>query len=464
VALHIYDTLARRAVPFEPVQPGEASIYVCGATPQSAPHVGHLRSSVSFDVLHRWLAANGYKVHHVVNVTDIDDKILTNAVKEDLPWFELSAKYEREFQWAYAPIGNVRPSIEPRATGHVTQMVDIIDRLIKADLAYEAAGSVWFAVRKFPDYGRLSGQKIDEMLDATDPEPGKRDPLDFALWKGAKPDEPGWPTPWGYGRPGWHIECSAMATAYLGKTFDFHGGGRDLAFPHHENERAQSLGAGDGFARYWMHNAWVTTSGEKMSKSLGNSLQVKEIIKIVRPIELRYYLLAPHYRSNIEMSDLALEEAGTAFRRIESFITRATELTGDVEPSSEWPAAFVAALDDDLGTPAAVALIHDLVREGNSLVGAGDSAELRAVLATVRGMLAVLGLDPLSEHWVSHSDGAADAALDRLVSEVLARREAARVEKQWPVADAFRDSLAAAGIKVEDTPNGQRWSLATSDD
>jgi cysteinyl-tRNA synthetase len=415
-------------------------------------------------VLRRWLLVNGYKVHHVVNVTDIDDKILANAVKEDLPWFELSAKYEREFHWAYATIGNLRPTIEPRATGHVTQMVDIIDRLIKADLAYESAGSVWFAVRKFPDYGRLSGQKIDEMLDATDPEPGKRDPLDFALWKGAKPDEPGWPTPWGYGRPGWHIECSAMATAYLGSTFDFHGGGRDLAFPHHENERAQSLGAGDAFARYWLHNAWVTTSGEKMSKSLGNSLQVKEIIKIVRPIELRYYLLAPHYRSNIELSDLALAEAGTAFRRIESFVARATELTGDVDPSTDWPAAFVAALDDDLGTPAAVAIIHDLVREGNSLIGAGDSAELRAALAHVRGMLGVLGLDPLSEHWVSASDGAADAALDRLVTEVLARREAARVEKQWPVADAFRDSLAAAGIKVEDTPNGQRWSLATSDD
>ena len=464
MALHIYDTLARRTVPFEPVRPGEASMYVCGATPQASPHIGHLRSSVAFDVLRRWLMANGYTVHHVVNVTDIDDKILANAAKENLPWFELSAKYEREFQWAYAVVGNLRPSIEPRATGHVTQMVDIIERLISADLAYEAAGSVWFAVRKFADYGRLSGQKIDEMLDATDPEQGKRDPLDFALWKGAKPDEPGWPTPWGYGRPGWHIECSAMATMYLGSTFDFHGGGRDLAFPHHENERAQSLGAGDGFARYWLHNAWVTTSGEKMSKSLGNSLWVKEIIKIYRPIELRYYLLAPHYRSNIEMSDLALEEAATSFRRIESFVSRATELTGGVEPDATWPEPFIAALDDDLGTPAAVALMHEAVREGNKLIDAGDTAGVRDSLASVRAMLAVLGLDPLDERWAVPADGTADAALDRLVREVLERREAARVDKQWAVADAFRDSLAAAGVKVEDTAQGQRWSLAKSDD
>jgi cysteinyl-tRNA synthetase len=254
-----------------------------------------------------------------------------------------------------------------------------------------------------------------------------------------------------------------MAAAYLGSTFDIHGGGRDLAFPHHENERAQSLGAGDGFARYWMHNAWVTTSGEKMSKSLGNSLRVKELVNLVRPIELRYYLVAPHYRSNVEMSDASLEEAGASFRRLESFVIRATELVGDTPPATTLPAPFVAALDDDLGTPAAVAVLHDVVREGNKLIIDGASAELTETLASARGMLGLLGLDPLDGHWGSQSDGAANAALDRLVGEVLTRRETARVEKQWPVADALRDSLAAAGIKVEDTPNGQRWSLATGD-
>ena len=463
MALHLHDTLSRTSILFEPLVPGEVSLYVCGATVQSSPHVGHLRSMVAFDVLKRWLQFSGYRVHHVRNITDIDNKILVNAVAEDIPWFELAQKYEREFQWADHVVGNIAPSVEPRATGHVTQMVDIIERLITAGLAYEAEGTVWFAVRGFASYGQLSGQRVDEMLDTPEPGAGKRDALDFALWKGAKPDEPGWPTPWGYGRPGWHIECSAMAAAYLGSTFDIHGGGRDLAFPHHENERAQSLGAGDGFARYWMHNAWVTTSGEKMSKSLGNSLRVKELVNIVRPIELRYYLVAPHYRSNVEMSDAALEEAGTSFRRLESFVIRATELVGDTAPAATLPDAFVAALDDDLGTPAAVAVVHEVVREGNKLITDGASAQLTQTLASVRGMLGVLGLDPLDSHWGSQSDGAANAALDRLVGEVLTRRETARVEKQWPVADALRDSLAAAGIKVEDTPNGQRWSLATGD-
>lgn len=438
-------------------------MYVCGATVQSSPHVGHLRSMVSFDVLKRWLQFSGYRVHHVRNVTDIDNKILTNAAAEDIPWFELAQKYEREFAWADQVVGNLAPSIEPRATGHVTQMIDIIDRLVQADLAYESEGTVWFSVRGFPQYGQLSGQRVDEMLDTPEPGAGKRDPLDFALWKAAKPDEPGWPTPWGYGRPGWHIECSAMAAAYLGSSFDIHGGGRDLAFPHHENERAQSLGAGDGFARYWLHNAWVTTSGEKMSKSLGNSLRVKELVRLVRPIELRYYLVAPHYRSNVEMSDAALEEAGASFRRLESFVVRASEVVGSADPATMLPDAFAAALDDDLGTPAAVAVLHETVRHGNKLLADGASDELRETLAAVRGMLEVLGLDPLSGHWAGQSGDAANAALDRLVGEVLARREAARADKQWAVADALRDSLAAAGIKVEDTPNGQRWSLATSD-
>jgi len=341
--------------------------------------------------------------------------------------------------------------------------------LIDAGYAYPSDGDVYFDVHAYPEYGALSGQKLDNMLPAedTDTATGKRDPRDFALWKGAKPGEPAWDTPWGAGRPGWHLECSAMARKYLGREFDIHGGGLDLIFPHHENEVAQSRAAGDQFARYWLHNAWVTTAGEKMSKSLGNSLLVSEMVKRVRPVVLRYYLGAPHYRSHIEYSEAAVEEAAAAYARIEGFVQRAGELVGEVVAPTEVPSAFAEAMDDDLGVPQALAVVHDTVRAGNSALASGDKEAAIAALREVRAMLEVLGLDPLSPQWSSGEDGGAAglrSVVDRLVAVALEQREAARARKDYGAADAIRAQLAAAGVVVEDTPAGPRWTLGDRGD
>src|SRR4051794_29807861 len=314
MVLRLYDTLTRTTREFAPVTAGAASIYVCGPTVQSPPHVGHARSAIAFDILRRWLTASGYDVTFLRNVTDIDDKILHNAGHEELPWWALATRNTRAFTAAYDALNVLPPTGEPRATGHVPEMIQLMHRLIEAGHAYAAGGDVYFDVLSFPPYGSLSGQQPDQMLSGEEPA-AKRDPLDFALWKGAKPGEPQWETPWGPGRPGWHLECSAMATRYLGGTFDIHGGGLDLVFPHHENERAQSAAAGDGFARYWVHNGLVGIAGEKMSKSLGNSLLVDAMVTEVRPAELRYYLGQAHYRSGIEYSRKALDEAVAAYRR-----------------------------------------------------------------------------------------------------------------------------------------------------
>lgn len=471
MALHLYDTAARSTRAFVPLIPGEVSMYMCGATVQGNPHVGHLRAGVVFDVLTRWLRASGYRVTLCRNVTDIDDKILTRAVEEGRPWWAVAAHYERRFTEAYDALGVMPPTVEPRATGHVTQMVDLMQRLIDGGHAYAVDGDVYFDVRSYAEYGSLSGQRPDDMEPAADSEFGsrKRDPRDFALWKGSKPGEPSWPTPWGDGRPGWHLECSAMATAYLGPAFDIHGGGLDLRFPHHENEIAQSRAVGDDFAQYWLHNAWVTQAGEKMSKSLGNTMVVEEVLKQVRGIELRWYLVASHYRSNIEFSEEALQESGAAFRRLENFVVRASERVGAGEVALSLPDAFLKAMDDDLGTPAAVAVLHEHVTEGNTLLAKGskaDADEVRRVLAVVRGMLGVLGCDPLAEPWASRAAGG-DAyrdAVDALVRSALAQRQQARADKDFATADAIRTQLADAGIAIEDTPEGPRWSLAGEDD
>jgi len=468
VALQLYDTATRSVRPFEPLEPGRVGVYLCGATVQAAPHIGHIRSGLVFDVLQRWLQASGYKVTFIRNVTDIDDKILAKSAEAGVPWWAWATTFERAFADAYDVLGCHPPTHEPRATGHVTEMVALMRALTEAGHAYapdDASGDVYFDVRSWPRYGELSGQRIDEMEPAADADPrGKRDPRDFALWKGSKPDEPdtaSWPTPWGPGRPGWHLECSAMAGKYLGDTFDIHGGGLDLRFPHHENELAQSAAAGRGFARYWVHNAWVTTSGEKMSKSLGNSLLVSEVVRRVRPIELRYYLVAPHYRSNIEFSEEAMAEAGVAFRRIEGFLERAAEVTGPVEPGIAC-AEFTEAMDADLGVPGAVAALHNVVREGNTLLGSGDSPALRGTVASVRAMLDVLGLDPFAEPWASRAGGEGDAlrtVVDGLVSMLLDQRSSARASRDFATADAIRDRLTALGVVVEDTPSGARWTI-----
>ncbi len=440
-------------------------MYVCGATVQSAPHVGHIRSGVAFDVLARWFRASGYDVTLVRNVTDIDDKILAKESVENRPWWAVAAHYEREFQKAYEILGCTPPTVEPRATGHITQMIELMETLIERGHAYSADGDVYFDVRSFTDYGKLSGQKIDDLLPAGDSEgeSRKKDSRDFALWKSVKPGEPSWPTPWGNGRPGWHIECSAMAQAYLGDAFDIHGGGLDLVFPHHENEVAQSKAAGQDFANFWLHNAWVTTAGEKMSKSLGNSLVVTEVAKRVRPIELRWYLASAHYRSNLEFSDSALQESAVAFQRIENFVERASAIVGDVELTA--PAInsdFATAMNEDLNVPAALAVLHEVVGEGNTLLAKkADAASLNGCLGSVRQMLDVLGVDPLSPTWADDSKNAKqlESALDYFVQQSIAVRNAAKENKNFAAADAIRDSLRNAGIALEDTSDGVRWNL-----
>ncbi|ARU46744.1 cysteine--tRNA ligase [Corynebacterium silvaticum] len=461
MTLRIFDTGTRSLRDFTPLREGHASIYLCGATPQAQPHIGHVRSGVAFDILRRWLLAKGLDVAFVRNVTDIDDKILRKAEEHGRPWWEWVSTYEREFTWAYDQLGVLPPSVEPRATGHVTQMIDYMQRLIDNGYAYEAEGSVYFDVSAWTaaqgsDYGSLSGNKVEEMEQGETENHGKRGAHDFALWKAAKPGEPSWPTPWGDGRPGWHLECSAMATWYLGGEFDIHCGGLDLQFPHHENEIAQSHAAGDGFAQYWMHNHWVTMSGEKMSKSLGNVLSVPNILEKVRPVELRYYLGSAHYRSMLEYSDNALLEAAAGYRRIEAFLAK----VGPVG-SGTWTPEFAAALDDDLAVPKALAEIHGLVRAGNTALSSGDIAEAQRLASSIRAMTAVLGVDPQSEHWSTESDTSEDAmaALDVLVRAELERRTTAREAKDWATADQVRDRLAAAGITVTDTADGPTWAL-----
>jgi cysteinyl-tRNA synthetase len=366
-SLNLYDTKSRSISAFKPIKKGEVGIYLCGATVQAPPHIGHIRSGVNFDILRRWLIASGYKVNFIRNVTDIDDKILHKAVHEEIPWWQVAQKYERAFTDAYNWLNVLPPTYEPRATGHITQMIDLIDKLIENGSAYAPGnGDVYLEVRKFKNYLELSNQKLDDLLVSDDADlKFKKDPRDFALWKAAKKGEPSWPTPWGDGRPGWHIECSAMAHAYLGESFDIHGGGLDLIFPHHENEIAQSASAGFGFANTWMHNAWVTTSGEKMSKSLGNSLQVVEILKKVRGIELRWYLGSAHYRSMLEFSFEALNESATAFKRIEAFLSRAEAILGKA-PEVLIADEFAKAMNDDLAVPQALAFIAESMRVGNS--------------------------------------------------------------------------------------------------
>ena len=469
MTLRLYDTATRAVRDFEPLRAGQVGIYHCGLTVQSAPHIGHIRKEVVYDVLRRWLERSGYAVTIIANVTDIDDKILAKSAEAGRPWWAHAYANERELNAAYDVLGCIPPTYEPRATGHIPEMIELTSTLIERGNAYPAedgSGDVYFDVRSWPSYGELSGQKIEEMEPAADADPrGKRDPRDFALWKGHKPDEPltaSWATPWGRARPGWHLECSAMAGKYLGEEFDIHGGGIDLRFPHHENEQAQSRAAGHAFARFWMHNAWVTTSGEKMSKSLGNSLLVFEVVKRVRPIELRYYLVAAHYRSHVEFSFEALDEAAAAFRRIEGYVVRATELLDETSPAAGHLCAdFAAAMDSDLSVPAALAALQDVIREGNKLVAEGPSAALGGNLASVRSMLDVLGLDPLADVWrsarpVSDLRG----VVDDLVGIALTERAAARERKDYPAADRIRDSLASSGVAVEDTPAGPRWTLA----
>lgn len=495
MSLRIFDTATRQTHDFQPLREGQVSIYLCGATPQAKPHIGHLRSGVAFDIVRRWFLAKGYDVAFVRNVTDIDDKILTKAAAHSRPWWEWVSTHEREFTRAYQSLGVMPPSVEPRATGHVTQMVTYMQRLLDNGFAYAVDGSVYFDVAAWlqaegSDYGHLSGNRPEDMEQGEAENSAKKNPLDFALWKAAKPGEPSWPTPWGDGRPGWHLECSAMATYYLGAEFDVHCGGLDLQFPHHENEIAQSHAAGDGFARYWMHNHWVTMAGEKMSKSLGNVLDIDALLEKVRPVELRYYLGSAHYRSVLEYSEPSVHEAAAGYRRIEDFVARASKLAGAnvdklavengvladasvagaaaladetvAEVTAYWE-KFAAALDDDFAVPRALAVIHTTVKAGNNALAEKAATKAVALASLVRSMTAILGIDPLDEQWSGSAAQSADSgvqqALASLVEHELALRAAARKDKDFATADGVRDRLSAAGIEVIDTPDGAEWKL-----
>ena len=457
--LRLYNTATREVADFKPLEANKVGIYLCGATVQAPPHIGHVRSGVNFDILRRWLTATGYDVTFIRNVTDIDDKILHKAVHEEIPWWAVAAKYERAFSDAYKALNVLPPTYEPRATGHITQMVELMQRLIDNGSAYAPGnGDVYLEVRKLKSYLTLSNQKLDDLQSAEDADlTYKKDPRDFALWKAAKAGDPSWPTPWGAGRPGWHLECSAMAHAYLGESFDIHGGGLDLIFPHHENEIAQSQSAGWGFANIWMHNAWVTASGEKMSKSLGNSLQVHEILKKVRGIELRWYLGGAHYRSMVEFSFDALEESSVNFRRIEGFLKRAADVLGTA-PEGIISAGFTEAMNEDLAVPTALAVISEIMKSGNTALAANNLDEVKRAAAEIRGALSILGCDPFDPIFATDSSSSAET-LDGLVSLALEQRQAARARKDFAASDAIRDQLAVLGVVIEDTATGTRWSI-----
>ena len=459
MTVRIHDTKAQTLRDFVPLDPANVTVYVCGPTVQSGPHIGHVRAALAFDLLRRWLTHRYGRVTFVRNVTDIDDKVLANAGDTE-PWWALAYRMELEFTRAYAAIGILPPTYEPRATASVPQMQQLIVELMERGHAYAAAGDVYFDVRSWPAYGELTRQSLDAMEPATDADPrGKRDPRDFALWKGAKAGEPAsatWDSPWGRGRPGWHIECSAMSRRYLGTAFDIHGGGLDLRFPHHENELAQSAAAGDAFASYWVHNGLVTVDGQKMSKSLGNFTLAADVLSARDPLVIRYALAAAHYRSSLDVSDRAFDEAEAALERIDTFLQRVQRAGAETAASRELPEAFAAALDDDLGVPQALAVLHETVRAGNTAVDGGDLASAADAARAVRSMLEVLGLDATAP---AADAGDAEAALDLLVRTMIDQRAQARADKDWAAADRIRDAISAAGITLEDTPAGTHWSI-----
>lgn len=472
--MRFYDSATSSIRDFEPVVPGEARIYYCGATVQGEPHVGHIRSALVFDQLARWMRYRGFKVTTVRNVTDIDDKILAKSVESAQPtytgehpneqWWALAYRYEKVFARAYATLGIDPPTYEPRATGHIPEMFELIQRLIDRGHAYPAlddSGDVYFDVRSWEQYGALTRQSVDDMQDSADADPrGKRDPRDFALWKGYKEGEPltaAWDSPWGRGRPGWHLECSAMAGKYLGKRFDIHGGGLDLRFPHHENELAQSTAAGDDFANFWMHNGMVTYEGEKMSKSIGNTISPVQMLQQARPLVVRYYLGSAHYRSVLDYRPTSLEEARVAIERVEAFLAATLELMVPNPQDRRVPQEFADTLNDDMNIPRALAVLHEQTRAGNAALAAGADASEYA--NAVWAMANVLGLTSLMNLDGSGASGAEHQALDALIHTILEQRASARAEKDWATADRMRDVLTAAGITVKDGAQGSTWSL-----
>lgn len=504
--MKIFDSATHEVRDFEPVTPGKVGLYLCGPTVQGAPHLGHLRAALNFDVLVRWLRRQGYAVTYVRNVTDIDDKILTKSAAAGVPWWELAAHFEREFDFAYRALNTVPPTVTPHATGHIPQQIALIERLLERGHAYsDVNGNVYFSVTSLPDYGALTNQPVSELASTEDEsqidtatEAGKRDPRDFALWKAAKDDEPAdaaWDAPWGRGRPGWHLECSAMSQAYLGDTFDIHGGGLDLRFPHHENEMAQSHGAGWGFARYWMHNAWLTLKGEKMSKSVGNVVGVRRLLEDWDPAVVRMSVVTTHYRTNLEYSEDSLKQAALLWDKFTSFLQQVPgpapagavvpevcNIYGDVEPdlarqhelaAVELPDDFVAALDDDLNVPGALPALHRTLKTGKTALASGDTPGAQQAALQLHAMLDVFGLDPADPAWATpapatETPGATpdtaetpNETLEALVKALLQQRADAKAQRDWDRADAIRDLLQAHVAPVVDTPAGAQCGPVT---
>jgi cysteinyl-tRNA synthetase len=473
VALHITNTLTRRKELFVPRDEGKVGIYLCGPTVYNEPHIGNLRNVVVMDVLRRHLTASGFEVLLVRNYTDVDDKIIAESGHDPLRAFVIAEHWTRVYESITDALGVIAPDIAPRATGHVPEMIELVGKLFDAGLAYQSGGDVYFSVGKFPEYGKLSGRELDELQAGARVEvnPDKRDPLDFVLWKGAKPGEPTWRSPFGPGRPGWHLECSAMASKYLGQGFDIHGGGEDLIFPHHENEIAQYEGAtGEQFARYWLHNAFLEVGGAKMAKSVGNVVSPRELLRRHSGVVIRYALLNAHYRSPLEFSPEVLEDAAASYERLSTFAVNAVRaLAASIEPApgderdgrdeGSWAERFAAALDDDLNVPAALAVLFELVGDANPLIGEaergrpGAAGTLRVRLATFVDLAARLGFTPLLDLPDANS-------IPAVLDLALELRERARAARDFAAADMVRERLGAIGIQVEDRPGGPRWHLA----
>ncbi len=461
LGMQLYNTLDRATVPFKPSNPDRVSIYLCGPTVQSEPHLGHGRSAVVFDVLRRYLAWLGFDVDFVSNITDIDDKIILRAAELGTTTEQVASDAAAAFSDAYGRLGNLTPTREPKATEHIEEMVQTISTLVDSGHAYASHGDVYFAVRSFPEYGKLSRQDVSDLIvgELVAVDDRKRDPLDFALWKAAKPGEPHWSSPWGEGRPGWHIECSVMARKYLGDAFDIHCGGSDLIFPHHENEIAQSEAAtGKTFARYWMHNGMLNLSGEKMAKSTGHVVTLAGALDAWDPVAVRLFYLRTHYRKPLDYSESALADAEASLARLRAFRRRVADPV-EGSPQADILDRFKAAMDNDLDVSGALAVLFDTVREGNSRLDAG--LDVSGLVAAFDEIMAVLGLD-LGET-LDGDDGSVAAFAATLgiengsIDDLLELRTTAREAKDWATADAIRDGLSELNITIEDTADGARW-------
>ncbi len=468
--LSITNTMSGRKEPFVPLEPGAVTMYVCGVTVYDRCHIGHARALLTFDVIYRYLRFLGFDCRFVRNFTDVDDKIIRRAREEGVPPGELARRYIDEFHRDAAALGLLEPTLEPCATGHIPEMVAIISGLVERGNAYETDGDVFFAVESFPGYGKLSGRSLDEMTAGARVEVDrrKRHPMDFALWKKSREGEPFWESPWGRGRPGWHIECSAMSTKYLGQPFDIHGGGQDLVFPHNENEIAQSeCVAGTPFARYWIHNGFVRLAREKMSKSTGNILTIREVLRRFDPAALRLYVLTTHYRNPIEFSEDALAEAQRAVDRIYQAVSRGNPAPDRSPAGAPDPGAlddFRGEMDDDFNTPRALAVVFDEVRAVNRLLDQGNGPDLDARRNALRVMAEALGLMQASPERVLEDRRMAGLARRALSEDEVRRliedRNRARQVKDWSQADGIRDELKEKGVLLKDGPSGTTWELA----